>query len=302
MEVFNGDRLFEERAFSALNWAYFTKGTIAKEARLKPLINVYKDSERIKMIYYQEAEDNYEEALRIMNDFEEDYDQYIICYEGQMMLDDTQEPQNTLMVKAFDRRMEKGVFIIQKYKLIADSIIGITRLGNPQVIDLIPMSMGRLPAKDEVAEYDAVRSNIIAVKGELNKIDLHVLIRHHSESEIYSHILDGTETKLKNFDEENLSGIFRFNVNRNEKINRNVLSFLVKDAFQTLFSSSFVSDNFTKKMRSLTFIAEYGDIEIANESTNDVIDEIRELYKIMGAVSPESRKTETKNKWWEFWK
>lgn len=282
MTAFNQNKVLEERAFYCLNWGYFMKGNSAKEHRLLPFIFLYKSHKKIKTINFQEGEDNYEIAMGILINSNEDFDQYVIGYQGQMILNETKTPSDVIIVKAFDRRQEFGAFIAQEYKLTNESIIGISRIGNPKYVNNIPMSLSSIP-NENIIELTELGTNFIKAKNKENpdKIDLSILIRHNSENEIYFYLKGCLEGWIERFLDEKYSGLFFVNIAYNESINTSFLSFILKDAFQTIYTSKFVQDNFTLKQIGLTFKVEYGFEHkiLVNETTQDVINDINDQKK-----------------------
>ncbi|MDO6489868.1 MULTISPECIES: hypothetical protein [unclassified Cellulophaga] len=292
MTAFNQNKVLEERAFYGLNWGYYMKGNSAKEGRLLPFIFLYKLDKRIKIINFQEGEDNFEIAMNILSKSNEDFDQYIVGYQGQMILSETKVPSDVIIVKAFDRRQELGAFIAQKYRLTKDSIIGIVREDGPIYIKNLPMSLPRITIEDLI-ELPELGTNFIKAKNKENpnKIDLSILIRHNSENEIYFYLKDCLGGWIERFLEEDYSGLFFVNIAHNESLNTRFLSFILKDAFQTIYTSKFVQDNFTSKQIGLTFKVDYGFNHevLVNETTQDAINEINDLKNILSNVNTKEK-------------
>ena len=307
MTAFDQNKLLEERAFSGLNWGYFMKGKLAKEGRLLPFIFLYQGDKKIKTINFQEGEDNFEVAMNILAKSEEDFDQFVIGYQAQMLLDDTKEPKDVIICKAFDRSQEYGAFLVQKYELSKDSTIGIIRKGNPQYLDNLPMPLPSVETA-QLKSVEEVGSNAIHIKNKKDnsKIDLSLLLRHNTESELYFTFKDCLERWINSFSAENYSGILEVNIGETQDIQTNFLSFLLKDALQDFYTSEKVKSEFTRNGIGLSVKVTYGYnyIVLVEDSTQDVIGEINDLRNIMANVPSEKAesKDKLKNKWWEFWK
>ncbi|HLO55467.1 MAG TPA: hypothetical protein VK169_14330 [Saprospiraceae bacterium] len=299
MDIFNGNIQLEENIFNALNWGIYLRDTT--KGRLVPFIFLYNEKELVKTIVFQEDEDNYLRAIEILTKSEMVFDQYYIGYEGQMILDDIQIPINTIIVKGIDKRQETGLFIIQKFELNDN----FKKIGNPAILDQIPMELEKSVVDNPDFSSSQIGFNILKVKDN-DKIKVVGLVRHHCESEISYSIKQFLESNLNNFEQENLSGNFDIDIQYNDKLRKEFLAYIIKDAFYSVINSELVTSQFTSKKIGITLNVTYNKEVLLNETTNDAVDEINELLEIMGNVKkPKIEDTKEKNrtkKWWEFWK
>lgn len=300
MNIFNGNKLLEENIFNALNWGVYLRDT--SKGRLMPFIFLYNEKELVKTIAYQEDEDNYLRALDILKKSEVVFDQYYIGYEAQMILDETQKPINTIIIKGFDKRQDKGLFIVQKFELNDNNY---KKIGNPAVLDQIPMELEKLVIENADFSSPQIGFNILKVK-DGNKIKVVGLIRHHCESEISSSIKQFLESNLNNFKQENLSGNFDIDIQQNDKLRKEFLAYVIKDAFNSVIHSEMVTSQFTSQRIGISLNVTYQEEKLLNETTVDAVNEINELLEIMGNVkTPQTegvKKNSPSKKWWEFWK
>jgi hypothetical protein len=296
MDIFNGNKKLEERLFNTLNWGVYLRDT--SKGKLMPFIFLYKDNERVKIINFQEDEDNYLRGIEILKKSKEDFDQYFIGYEAQMILDETQKPINTIIIKGFDKRQEKGIFIVQKFQITNDNF---SKIGNPAILDMIPMELESISVENPDFSTPQIGFNVLNIK-ENGKIKVAGLIRHHCEFKISNSIKQFLESNLNNFEKDNLSGNFDIDIQYNEKIRKGFLSYLIKDAFYSVIHSDLVHNKFTSKGIGISINVEFNNEVIYKESTNDAVKEISELIDIMGNVNKEKHLESKNKKWWEFWK
>jgi len=299
MDIFNGNKQLEENIFNALNWGIYLR--VTSKERLSPFIFLYNEKALVKTIVYQEDEDNYIRAIEILNNHEEVFDQYYIGYEGQMILDDTQIPINTIIVKGFDKRQDAGLFIIQKFELNDD----FKKIGNPAILDQIPMELEKSVVENPDFSSPQIGFSILKVKDN-GKIKVIGLVRHHCESEISYSIKQFLESNLNKFKDENLSGNFDIDIQYNDKLRMEFLAYVIKDAFYSVIQSELVTSQFTSKRIGITLNVTYKDEVLLHETTNDAVVEINELLEIMENVKTPKTEDIKKNnmikKWWEFWK
>jgi hypothetical protein len=147
--------------------------------------------------------------------------------------------------------------------------------------------------------------NILKVNDN-NKTKVVGLIRHHCESEISYSIKQFLESNLNNFNQDNLSGNFDIDIQYNDKLRKEFLSYLIKDTFYSVIHSDKVTSQFTSKGIGITLNVKYQDEVLVNETTNNAVNEINELLEIMGNVKNTKigniEKQKNSKKWWEFWK
>lgn len=300
MDIFNGNKKFEERIFNALKWGIYLRDT--SKGRLMPFIFLYNDNELVKTIAFEEDEDNYLRGMEILKNRDIVFNQYYIGYEAQMILDETQKPIDTIIIKGFDKRQDSGLFIVQKFKVENNKF---NKIGNPAILDQIPMELKKMEMGNSELSSPQVGFNIIKVKDN-DKIKVVGLIRHHSESEISNSIKQFLESNLNNFKQENLSGNFDIDIQYNDKLRKGFLSYEIKDAFYSVIHSELVTSQFTSKGIGLSLNVTYKEEILLNETTNDAINEINELLGIMGNVNKPKegiiRRNTPSKKWWEFWK
>lgn len=301
MDIFNGNKQLEENIFNALNWGIYLRDT--SKGRLAPFIFLYNEKELVKTIVYQEDEDNYLRAIEILNNSELIFDQYFIGYEGQMILDDTEIPRNTIIVKGFDKRQETGLFVIQKFELNGNNF---KKIDNPAILAQIPMELEKTVIENPDFSSPQIGFNILKVKEENDKIKVVGLVRHHCESEISNSIKQFLESNLNNFKKENLSGNFDIDIRYNQKLRKAFLVYVIRDAFYSVIHTKLVTSQFTSKNIGINLNVTYQEEVLLNETTNDAVEDINELMDIMGKVKQnktESLKQNSSNKkWWEFWK
>lgn len=292
MDIFNGNKKLEERLFNALSWGIYLRDT--SNGRLMPFIFLYKDNLRVKMISFQEDEDNYLRAIEILKKSEEVFDQYFIGYEAQMILDETQNPINTIIIKGFDRRQEKGVFMVQKFEIEKNRF---NKIGNPTILDHIPMELDAISVDNPDFTTLEIGFNILKIK-EDDKIKVVGLIRHHCEYEISNSIKLFLEDNLKRFKEEDLNGNFDIDIQYNEQIGKEFLIYLIKDAFYSVVNSDFVTSNFISKGISININVEYQNDVIFQGTTNGT----NKIVNTIKSDKIENSKVRKNKKWWEFWK
>ena len=300
MDIFNGNKLLEERIFNALNWGSYLRDT--SNGRLMPFIFLYNDNELVKTIAFEEDEDNYLRGMEILQNRDIVFNQYYIGYETQMILDETQKPINTIIIKGFDKRQDSGLFIVQKFEVENNKF---KKIGNPAILDQIPMELKKMEMENSNLSSPQIGFNILKVKDN-NKIKVVGLIRHHCESEISNSIRQFLESNLNNFKQENLSGNFDIDIQHNDKLRKEFLAYVIKDAFYSVIHSELVTSQFTSKRIGISLNVTYQEEVLLKETTNDAVNEINELLEIMGNVkNPKTeniKKNNASKKWWEFWR
>src|SRR5687767_12769418 len=112
MDIFNGNRLHDERLSLAIDWGKFIVESYNES--LSPFVFLYKDREKVKTLMLQESEDDFDLAIKCLAKEENAYDQFVVGYQTNIQFDEASQPMMVIALKAFDRREESGHFFIQE--------------------------------------------------------------------------------------------------------------------------------------------------------------------------------------------
>jgi hypothetical protein len=275
MDVFNGNKNLEQRIFFSLNWGMYMKSSFNN---VIPFIFVYKENKKIKTILIEESDDDLTTAVNILKKVDYEFDQFVLGYETNIMMENNQ-PFSVIAVKGFNLKEDKGVFFVQKFKI--DDQNSFQKINKSSFLGFLDLPFEKLSNKSsEVvdSENNNKQVNFLTVEIE-NKIKPIALIRKENESEIGFDIKDFMNHYFQN--EANLSGQFDIDIMESDKINLDFLKWIIKDSFYDVISSEFVINNYTKKMIRVTLKATYKNEVIFEESTNDAINQLEDLVKLI---------------------
>src|SRR5687767_11999598 len=115
MDIFNGNRLLDERLSLAIDWGKFIVESYNEN--LSPFVFLYKDREKVKTLMLQETEDDFAFAVKCLAKEETEFDQFVIGYQTNIQFDEASQPMQVIALKAFDKREESGHFFIQEIKI-----------------------------------------------------------------------------------------------------------------------------------------------------------------------------------------
>ncbi len=276
MDIFQGNKIFEERIFKLLNWGVYLRDT--SKGRLTPFIFLFKESEQVKIITFQEDEDNYERAKELLKKREEIFDQFFIGYEAEMILDETNQPTKTIIIKGFDKRQDTGILMAQKFELKEDKF---KKIGNPAILDQLPLELKKINDNNQDL---SIKSTSTYEKKEENKTGKKIVkaeLTGNNENELALAIRDVLVNNIQNFNEYNLSGNFEINIKSENNINIDFLKYLINDVFYTVIGNSFVVQNFTEKGIAISLTTRLNNEQIYSDSTKYAVDKIVDLLAIM---------------------
>ncbi len=112
MDVFLGNRLLEDRVMNALEWAKYLRHQL--DGEIAPFLFEW-SGEDLKMRMLQAGGDPEDFAYSIAKDSNVGSNQFVLGYEGALMSQDGHK-HPALIIKGYDRTMEKGVFIAQPFE------------------------------------------------------------------------------------------------------------------------------------------------------------------------------------------
>lgn len=303
MNIFNDNKLLEERIFYSLDWGCYLRSNLNN--KIEPTILLFNDEKRVKIIGFPEEEDNYIRAIEILKKSQENFTQFYVIYEAQMM-SDKKEVIDTIIVKGFDRRQKNGVFIFQQFKIEKNKFITVN---NPAILGNISMEIEEI--NEQIPNIEQIPINIIkATNKENNKTDIIGLIRQTNVSVISYSIKNFIESYLKVFDKENLSGKFKIDISYLEN-DVDLLKYLLKKIFNEIVASDFCMKNFIYKGINISLVVTCKDETLFSDNTKELANEISGLLSVMQNVSNENnsqkqvkmeKKKKKTKKWWEFWK
>lgn len=294
MDIFNGNRLLEERVFNSLNWGLFLRDTTQG---LNPFVFAYKDKEKVKTLMLEKSEDDFEFAINCLKKADFTFDQFVVGYQTQMQLDKAEEPINVIVAKGFDTREDNGVFFIQQFDIDENKqFIKIKRFTFLGAIPL-PLNKFTTDTKDVTTEQGGV--SVMTLK-DGDKVKPSCLIRQNSESDIGDTINNFLITYLQKYDELNLSGNFSIDIQARPNIHKDFLIWIVKNSFYDVITSEFVVKNFTRNKKGISLKVYYSNEVIFEDTTNDAVEQLNELFNIMDNVSEKNIQEEAEKKWWQF--
>ncbi len=226
MDVFQGNKVLEERIFKFLNWGVYLRDT--SNGRLTPFVFLFKESEQVNTITFQEDEDNYERAKELLKKRDEIFDQFFIGYEGEMMLDETNQPIKTIIIKGFDKRQDTGVFMIQKFELKDDKL---KKIGNPTILEQLPLEFEKITNDNQILSRKSTSTNEKKERNETGKKIVKAKLTGNNENELSFAIKDILTNNIQNFNEYELSGDFEINIKTENNLNIDFLKYLINDVF-----------------------------------------------------------------------
>ena len=276
MDIFQGNKIFEERIFKLLNWGVYLRDT--SKGRLTPFIFLFKESEQVKIIAFQEDEDNFERAKELLKKREEIFDQFFIGYEGEMILDETNQPVKTIIIKGFDKRQDTGIFMVQKFELKDDKF---RKIGNPVIVEQLPLEFEKIIDNNQDLSIKSTSTNEKKEKNETGKKIVKADLIGNNENELALAVRDILSKNIQSFNEYNLLGNFEINIKTEYNLNIDFLKYLINDVFYTIIGNSFVVQNFTGKGIAISLNANLNNKQIYSDSTKYAVDKIANLLAVM---------------------
>jgi len=303
MDIFNGNRLLDERLSLAIDWGKFIVESYNEN--LSPFVFLYKDREKVKTLMLQETEDDFVFAVKCLAKEETEFDQFVIGYQTNIQFDEASQPMQVIALKAFDKREESGHFFIQEIKI--DDQGKYKAINKPKYIDKPPLPLSRINGeveKDVSVEPPVI--NVLTVK-DGDKLKAVGVIGHHSETEIGHTISKFIHHYIANYDEKNLSGSFDIDIQPRPGINKDFLAFIVGNVARNIIVSDFVVKNLTQNLKPISINIKYTDEVLFNDSTLDATRKLGELFALMNHAQQKSEagdhsKNQRGKSWWQFWK
>lgn len=303
MDIFNGNRLLDERLSLAIDWGKFIVESYNEN--LSPFVFLYKDREKVKTLMLQETEDDFEFAVKCLEKEETEFDQFVIGYQTNIQFDEASQPMQVIALKAFDKREESGHFFIQEIKI--DDQGKYKAINKPKYIDRPPLPISRINGeveKDVSVEPPVI--NVLTVK-DGDKLKAVGVIGHHSETEIGHTISKFIHHYITKYDEKNLSGSFEIDIQPRPGINKDFLAYIVRNVARNIIVSDLVVKNLTQNLKPISITIKYTDEVLFNDSTVDATRKLGELFALMNHAQQKSEAgVDSKNhrgkSWWQFWK
>lgn len=260
MDIFSGNRRLEEFVMYSLDWGLFLRHN--DEAALAPYLFMW-DGTEMRINVLMTDGNPLEYAYEIIKQETRPFQQFVVGMEG--YLRDAQNNRvDAVIVHGFDVTQDKGVILAQQFQPKDKGgfrrIDKVTFMGNPD----LPIPKNTTVQSDFTVQepgFTAINLNVD------NMTVYRVVISHDNPSVITDTVKRFLRSKFGGPDASQLSGEIKVDITPQDRLNTDMLQFLLKELLQEELGFPVYQNWATTTGRSFRISAYYQDTELCNSAS-----------------------------------